>query len=279
MAKKGEEVDDFAAFEEALEDQVADSPSVSREGSATGLSHAWAGTLFSIVCAEASKIRLIDAPAALISLLGKAIREHYRKGVIDEKEHSQGVWQYKLSGSPWLVQTVETCVLVCGILRALYCEGFRLHASTNPYPGSAEKQTWVFEAGYVSLPSVPEFVCLAAHGTDRVRLINAPTGLAGRLQRVITTVWQPGLQKQKEKGDEDGLNWTEYKLRGNPWEGDQFTLSRRLVCAMLAFMAKRGYRVYTSMGMYTWIFVPPSLSPGTSPVLSAVPYLATGRSA
>lgn len=88
--------------------------------------------------------------------------------------------------------------------------------------------------------SSQKLMMISLNGTDKMRLISAPTEVISTIEGVINDFWHRGLQDSKVK---EGCH--QFKLKGNPWwtHGEETVESRFLIGNLIAKMKSIGWEV------------------------------------
>lgn len=120
--------------------------------------------------------------------------------------------------------------------RSSYSAGFRgtFDNEVPPSYGKSENNPLMQTSSFHTT-----FACVSLHMTDRIRLIRFPEGDVPRIQGIIRSSWQRGIQDLRVYDQSN-----EIKLNGNPWSAYGSTRkseARRLVIGLLQGLFDMGW--------------------------------------
>ncbi|KAF0695380.1 Aste57867_13814 [Aphanomyces stellatus] len=106
-------------------------------------------TMFSISLNMGDKLRLIDAPPLMDTVVSECITQFWSQGLQRTQRLGAGCTEFKLHGYPWSGQStdaVHSRYFVMNLLSLLEANGWRMYASIDMSSGEADKDSWFFEA-------------------------------------------------------------------------------------------------------------------------------------
>ncbi|KAF9950103.1 hypothetical protein BGZ65_006859 [Modicella reniformis] len=105
--------------------------------------------MFAVSFNRTDRIRLIDAPEHLRTLLRNIIMQQWKKGIQLEQFYDSSAYEYKLSGSPFFTTGAEAVYIRLLLAKILACfreQGFKLYTSVDISTGhdGMDVESWVF---------------------------------------------------------------------------------------------------------------------------------------
>lgn len=104
--------------------------------------------LFAISLNMGDRIRIIDAPSSITSVVRDAIQTQWQKGIQDQREYC-GAVEFKLCGNPWYPDGSETVygrMLLCQMIANIRAKGYKLYGSVDISTGNKgmDLESWIF---------------------------------------------------------------------------------------------------------------------------------------
>lgn len=201
---------------------------------------------FMISFHDGDKLRLVNAPQQLNSVVQNAIASTWQKGIQKEKEQF-GSWEFKMSGYPWWGRGKDYVVsryIVCKILEDLQGQGWSIAASIDAYRATRDKTVLMFTPSKQTNPS--PVMCMSFCEKDKIRLINAPEDIVSVCRDVLTTRWHKGASG----GERMKSTCTAYEVRlnGNAWQGAGANSLhiRSALCYVIIALEAKGWKFLVS---------------------------------
>ena len=159
-------------------------------------------------------------------------------------------YQFKLHGTPFAPGTsaeeaVNIRKLATQLLFHLFNQGCKLVISSD-LSQTIDLTTWIFHREQVQ-PSQFGFACVGISSTDKLQLVDFPSGMYQILQGVVERNWPQTIQSTRRLGDA-----YEIKLCGRPWmsaKGFENIQSRTLVKAIINELYMRQWVLYGSCNL------------------------------
>ena len=131
------------------------------------------------------------------------------------------------------------------MLFRLFNQGCKLLVSSD-LTQTADLTTWMFHREQVQAAQFG-FACVGISSTDKLQLVDFPSGMYQILQGVVERNWPQTIQSTRQLGDA-----YEIKLRGNPWMssgGAENIQSKTLVKAIINELDMRQWVLYGSSNL------------------------------
>ena len=192
------------------------------------------------------KMRLISAPAEVISVIEGVITDCWHRGLQDTKV-KEGCHQFKLKGNPWWThgeETVESRFLIANLIVKMKSIGWEVHGTLDVSRKLQDKSVFVFRQ---CAPAVQPYAVLSFHETDKIRFqTNSPSSsvLANSIEKVLE--FANKIQSKSSYGR--AVQW---KIIGRPFSGSmgrgpEQRLMIHLLSKVLCFFKDEGWRVVAS---------------------------------
>lgn len=205
--------------------------------------------------------------SGVVDAMRKVINKHWHRGLQDEWEERRG-HTFKFKGNPWWTdgaETVETRVVICKVLEAMFVLGWRLTCATDISRKPQDKTTFIFK--HVRHSQSVVIPCLSFNESNKIRAINMPGDCVTALGQLIGRIW--AITRTQSYGRS-----VEWKLDGMPWDFSNYC-GKALALHMLSIMNCYHYALYTSadvsskyvhrknapdypLDVHSWFFIPVS---------------------
>jgi len=99
------------------------------------------------------RIRLINAPPVIVTMLREAVLQAWPKGIQKETDDFFGAFEIKLHGNPWIKsnlgsESISRCILLSQVIANFKAMGYKLYASLDMTGGVSNSEmdleTWIF---------------------------------------------------------------------------------------------------------------------------------------
>jgi len=195
---------------------------------------------------EGDKLRLMNAPQDVISVIHKVLKDHWHQGIKAEHDNNKS-WEYKFSGYPWWGRGPEYIIprfVVCKILESLQGKGWTIEATIDVTRGTRDKTILVLAPSNSHDSS--QVMCLSFADRDKIRLINAPDNLVDVCREILMKHYCKGIES--EKFIQTSCPAHEFMLKENPFFGaGELSLHiRSTLCYIIKEFAALGWRFLMS---------------------------------
>eukprot|EP00112_Aurelia_sp_Birch-Aquarium-sp1_P017316 Seg4.2 transcript_id=Seg4.2/GoldUCD/mRNA.D3Y31 product="hypothetical protein" protein_id=Seg4.2/GoldUCD/D3Y31 len=196
------------------------------------------------------RIRVFYATKQEIDIVRETVKTFCPRGIQEEKIKCGSAYQFKLHGTPFAPRTsaeeaVNTRKLAAQLLFRLFNQGCKLLVSSD-LSQSIDLTTWMFHREQVPA-SQYGFACVGISSTDKLQLVDFPSGMYPILHEVVERNWPQTIQSTRQLGDA-----YEIKLRGTPWMsagGFENIQSRTLIKAIINELDMRQWVLYGSSNL------------------------------
>lgn len=198
---------------------------------------------------ESDKIRIIGANEHTLTTVENALNDNWDGG-FEEKLNFGSTAQYQLPGSPWafkLSSVAKSRILICKLLENLSKAGWRVTTCMSLSQRIADKGVFIMRS-CVTYNIV--HCSISLNHNNRLQLINVTDD---DRRSIETIVKQFGVRKIYE--DSSGLSTSGYKLKGDPWIGNQngrkneHLMARCMMCHILKAMVDGSWKLIASTDM------------------------------
>ena len=179
------------------------------------------------------------------SIIRQIIQETWPKGMQKETFELNGVYKFRLKGSPFSPLSSSSKAISCRrmaerILNRLYQLGWKLQMTSN-LSQELDLATWIFKKVPVPEFTPPPFLVVGLSNLDSLMILNAPSQLHQVFKDAIEESWPSGIQ-----------NWTvdnellSIKLKGKPWlpGGEDTVHSRVMLQAIISNLTTKQWNLY-----------------------------------
>ncbi|KAM5433672.1 hypothetical protein McanCB56680_005752 [Microsporum canis] len=185
------------------------------------------------------RIRLMRFPAHMVPQIIEMVRTGWPKGINAPREYGQSL-EIKLNGNPWSPHSwgeskVDARRLVTRLLDGLYLRGWIIKASVDI--GHVDSLFFRYQQ-----PAPPPCIwtSISFHNSDRLRIVDAPTGFG----LILADALGPDVENCQVKG-----TMFEIKLHGNPWRavGTKTVQTRVILLAVMDVLEQQGFSLYATI--------------------------------
>ncbi|KAI9686811.1 MAG: hypothetical protein M1820_010557 [Bogoriella megaspora] len=230
-----------------------DKPPLYSDSSTANLTQTCSTTPFRTTFASLSlhmtdRIRLLNFPPETMPQISALVRTRWRSGIQSERLYGNS-YELKLSGTPWRTgmgwgdwseQTLNSRLLIMGLLAGLFNMGWVLNAAVDISRKEFDKDTLILRAQRPPPPAC-EWMFVNFSSGDSLHLVGAPKELGTSLVQAY------GREVQRYNTTTDSA--LKIKFWGYPWraEGVETVKARELVLVLLEVLEQYGFSLYASI--------------------------------
>jgi hypothetical protein len=190
------------------------------------------------------RLRLFDAPPAVVALVRESIVADWVSGIKEEAD--QGAYhEFTMNGTPWWSDGA-TAVFSREFLACLFSRmlalGWAVHATLDVCRKLNDKSVFVMKS---CPPQSLLHSCISLNETNKIHLVCPNMALATVIRDTILSSWPFGVES--ESSTSGSFLWT---LKGSPWSsrfsGNESLVARYMMSELLRNLTEHGWDVVSS---------------------------------
>lgn len=205
-------------------------------------------TIASLSLHMTDRIRLLQFPPQIQTLIHDTIRQNWERGIQDIRDY-HGSHEIKIKGTPWRGYSDEAIFarqLMQKLLENLFNAGWIMALNTDISKKQLDLDTLIFRYQDPA-PQPCQWMTIAFSRTDRLRFLSAPQEVVGDMLNVL------GPSIQSHAAHSKVASVYDIKIKGYPWAatGGETVRARMMILKMLETLERHGFTVYASIDQKT----------------------------